>query len=128
MRREEGRRVGGGPEGRRVPLPRVARLRLIYRFIPKVEELVDRSKDKIGTDVAYRKITAMGYRGRSCRPSRPSRRYRMPPGGLGGGGTSVDPGADVAAECGRQITPATEDSQVPSPPRTVVPRPSGYPS
>ena len=87
MRREEGRRVGGGPEGRRVPLPWVARSRLIYGFIPKIEELVDRSKDKIGTDVAYRKIIAMGYRGRSGRPSRPSRSCRMP-GGLGGGGTS----------------------------------------
>jgi hypothetical protein len=96
VRREEGRRVGGGPEGRWVPLPWVAWSRLIYGFIPKIEELVDRSKDKIGTDVAYRKIIAMGYRGRSGRPSRPSRSCRMP-GGLGGGGTSVDPGADVAA-------------------------------
>jgi hypothetical protein len=95
VRREEGRRVGGGPEGRRVPLPWVARSRLIYGFIPKIEELVDRIKDKIGTDVAYRKIIAMGYRGRSGRPSRPSRSCRMP-GGLGSGGTSVDPGADVA--------------------------------
>ena len=37
-------------------------------------------KNKIGTDVAYRKITAMGYRGRSGRPSRPSRRCRTPGG------------------------------------------------
>ena len=31
--------------------------------MPKIEELVDRSKGKIRADVAHRKITAMGYRG-----------------------------------------------------------------
>jgi hypothetical protein len=29
----------------------------------QIEELVDRGKDKIRADVAYRKITAMGYQG-----------------------------------------------------------------
>ena len=39
--------------------------------MPKIEELVDRSKGKIRADVAHRKITAMGYRGseRSTRPA-----------------------------------------------------------
>jgi transposase len=45
------------------PLARPARLRLTDAFMPKVEELVDRSKGKIRADVAHRKITAMGYRG-----------------------------------------------------------------
>ena len=45
------------------PLARVARPRLIDGFMPKIEELVDRSKGKIRADVAHRKITAMGYRG-----------------------------------------------------------------
>ena len=45
------------------PLAKAARPRLIGGFMPKVEELVDRSKGKIRADVAHRKITAMGYRG-----------------------------------------------------------------
>jgi hypothetical protein len=57
---------------------------LIFGFIPKIEELVDRSNDKIRTDVAYREITAIGYRDRIGRPSRWSRRCRMP-GGRGDG-------------------------------------------
>ena len=45
------------------PLAKTCRPRLIDAFMPKVEELVDRSKGKIRADVAHRKITAMGYRG-----------------------------------------------------------------
>jgi transposase len=45
------------------PLARAARPRLIDGFMPKIEELVDRSKGKIRADVTHRKITAMGYRG-----------------------------------------------------------------
>lgn len=45
------------------PLARAARPRLMDVFMPKIEELVDRSKGKIRADVAHRKITAMGYRG-----------------------------------------------------------------
>ena len=45
------------------PLAKTARPRLIDGFMPKIEELVDRSKGKIRADVAHRKITAMGYRG-----------------------------------------------------------------
>ena len=45
------------------PLARTARPRLIDSFMPKVEELVDRSKGKIRADVAHRKLAAMGYRG-----------------------------------------------------------------
>ena len=44
-------------------LAKAVRPRLIDVFMPKVEELVDRSKGKIRADVAHRKITAMGYRG-----------------------------------------------------------------
>jgi hypothetical protein len=35
------------------------------------------------------------------------------PGGLGGGGTSVDPGADVGRRVTAPNNPATEDSQIP---------------
>jgi transposase len=45
------------------PLGRPARPRMIDGFMPKIEELVDRSKGKIRADVAHRKVTAMGYRG-----------------------------------------------------------------
>ena len=45
------------------PLARAARPRLIDVFMPKIEEMVDRSKGKIRADAAHRKITAMGYRG-----------------------------------------------------------------
>ena len=45
------------------PLARTCRPRLIDAFMPKVEELVDRSKGKIRADVAHRKLAAMGYRG-----------------------------------------------------------------
>ena len=51
------REAGGGL------LARAARPRLIDAFIPKIEELVERSKGKIRADIAHRKITAMGYRG-----------------------------------------------------------------
>src|SRR5512142_1898282 len=46
------------------PLARAARPRLIDGFMPKIEEVVDRSKGKIRADIAHRKLTAMGYRGR----------------------------------------------------------------
>jgi hypothetical protein len=45
------------------PLAKAGRPRLIDAFMPKVEELVDRSKGKIRADVAHRKLVAMGYRG-----------------------------------------------------------------
>ena len=45
------------------PLAKACRPRLIDAFMPKVEELVDRSKGKIRADVAHRKLAAMGYRG-----------------------------------------------------------------
>ena len=32
-------------------------------FLPKLEELVERSKGKIRADVAHEKITAMGFTG-----------------------------------------------------------------
>jgi transposase len=51
------REAGGDP-----PV-RAGRPKLIDAFMPKIEELVDRSKGKIRADVAHRKITAMGYGG-----------------------------------------------------------------
>jgi transposase len=45
------------------PLAKTARPRLIDEFMPKVEELVDRSGGKIRADVAHRKLAAMGYAG-----------------------------------------------------------------
>jgi hypothetical protein len=50
------------------------RPRAIDPYLAKVEEMVDRSKGKIRADIAHRKITAMGYRGRSGRPGGRSRR------------------------------------------------------
>ena len=52
--RERGRAVPGGP---------VRRAGVIGEFLPKLEELVERSKGKIRADVAHEKITAMGYAG-----------------------------------------------------------------
>src|SRR6201989_2599929 len=52
--RERGREVPGGPARR----PGV-----IDEFLPKLEELVERSKGKIRADKAHQKITAMGYAG-----------------------------------------------------------------
>jgi len=52
--REEGRAVPGGP---------ARRAGVIDEFLPKLEELVERSKGKIRADVAHEKITAMGYQG-----------------------------------------------------------------
>jgi transposase IS116/IS110/IS902 family protein len=52
--REEGCPVPGAAEPR--PM-------LIDEYLPKLEELVDRSRGKIRADKAHRKITAMGYAG-----------------------------------------------------------------
>ena len=52
--REEGRFVPGAPS----PRPGV-----IDEFLPKLEELVERSKGRVRADVAHEKITAMGYAG-----------------------------------------------------------------
>jgi hypothetical protein len=52
------REAGTLVPGRAAPRPSV-----IGEFLPKLEELVDRSKGKIRADVAHDKITAMGYRG-----------------------------------------------------------------
>jgi hypothetical protein len=45
------------------PLAKTGRPRLIDAFMPKVGELVDRSKGKMRADVAHRRLAAMGYRG-----------------------------------------------------------------
>jgi hypothetical protein len=51
--REKGRAPGAGAR----------RPGVVDGFLPKLEELVDRSKGKIRADVAHEKITAMGYAG-----------------------------------------------------------------
>jgi len=58
--RERGRAPGG----------RARRPGVIDPFLPKLEELVDRSKGKVRADVAHDKITAMGY----CGSERTTRR------------------------------------------------------
>jgi transposase len=52
------------------PLARAARPRAVDAFLPKLEEMVERSSGKIRADVAHRKITAMGY----CGSERSTRR------------------------------------------------------
>lgn len=57
------RYVAGREAGRAVPAG-AERLRpVIGGFLPKLEELVERSKGKIRADVAHEKIAAMGYAG-----------------------------------------------------------------
>ena len=49
--------------GTLVPGRAARRRRVIDEFVPKLEELVERSKGKIRADVAHDKITAMGFTG-----------------------------------------------------------------
>jgi hypothetical protein len=58
-----GRYVAGREQGRLVPGSAARRPGVIGEFLPKLEELVERSKGKIRADVAHEKITAMGYAG-----------------------------------------------------------------
>ncbi len=62
---------------------------MIGGFLPKLEELVDRSKGKIRADVAHDKITAMGYAG----SERTTRREVAKAEGLLAGGPSQGPQA-----------------------------------
>jgi len=57
------RYVAERAKGRAVPGAAVRRTGVIDEFLPKLEELVERSKGKIRADVAHEKITAMGYAG-----------------------------------------------------------------
>jgi len=57
------RYVRARDEGRLVPGRAAPRHQAIEQFLPKLEELVERSKGKIRADVAHDKITAMGYTG-----------------------------------------------------------------
>ncbi|WP_335990044.1 IS21 family transposase [Glycomyces sp. MUSA5-2] len=45
------------------PTKRKPRARLIDDYMPKIEELVERSQARIGADMAHKKIVAMGYDG-----------------------------------------------------------------
>jgi hypothetical protein len=57
------RYVRAREEGRLVPGASAPRPGVIDAFLPKLEELVERSKGRIRADVAHEKITAMGYAG-----------------------------------------------------------------
>lgn len=45
------------------PTERPVRSKLIDDFLPKVEELVERSRGKVGADAVHKKIVAMGFTG-----------------------------------------------------------------
>jgi hypothetical protein len=57
------RYVRAREEGRLVPGAASPRAGVIEGFLPKLEELVERSKGKVRADVAHEKITAMGFTG-----------------------------------------------------------------
>jgi hypothetical protein len=57
------RYVAERERGRVVPAGPARRAGVIDEFLPKLEELVERSKGKIRADKAHEKITAMGYAG-----------------------------------------------------------------
>jgi Mu transposase-like protein len=57
------RYVAGREQGRAVPGTAARRLGVIDGFLPKLEELVERSKGKIRADKAHEHIAAMGYAG-----------------------------------------------------------------
>ena len=57
------RYVRAREEGRLVPGASAPRPGVIDGFLPKLEELVERSKGRVRADVAHEKITAMGYAG-----------------------------------------------------------------
>jgi hypothetical protein len=57
------RYVAGREQGRAVPGAPARRPGVIGEFLPKLEELVERSRGKIRADRAHGHITAMGYEG-----------------------------------------------------------------
>jgi hypothetical protein len=57
------RYVAGREQGRAVPGAAARRPGVIDEFLPKLEELVERSKGKIRADKAHEHIAAMGYAG-----------------------------------------------------------------
>jgi len=57
------RYVAGREQGRAGPGTVARRAGVIDEFLPKLEELVERSKGKIRADVAHERIAAMGYAG-----------------------------------------------------------------
>ena len=60
------------------PLAKTARPRLIDSFMPKVEELVDRSKGKIRADVAHRKQGIRSLRELGLRHFAPPEQFAGP--------------------------------------------------
>jgi hypothetical protein len=57
------RYVAGREQGRAVPGTAARRPGVIDEFLPKLEEMVERSKGKIRADKAHERIAAMGYAG-----------------------------------------------------------------
>ena len=76
-------------------LAKTSRPRLIDGFMPKVEELVDRSKGRIRADVAHRNLAAMGYRGseRSTRRAVAEVKVALHAGGVGA--PALDPFSEL---------------------------------
>jgi len=93
------RYVADREAGRLVPGRAAPRPSVIEEFLPKLEELVERSKGKIRADVAHDKIVAMGFGGSERTTRRAVARIKKAWwAGRGAGVPAVDPGAgDVGA-------------------------------
>ena len=77
---------------------RARRPSVIDEFLPKLEELVERSEGKIRADVAHDKIVAMGFGGSERTTRRAVAQIKKAWRSGGAGAPAVDPGArDVGA-------------------------------
>ena len=77
---------------------------MIDAFLPKLEELVERSKGKIRADVAHEKITAMGYAGSERTTRRAVARLKKAWHSAGGGCSAR---GSPSRACRRSTTSAT---------------------
>ncbi|MFF6931643.1 MULTISPECIES: hypothetical protein [Streptomyces] len=60
------------------PTERAVRSKLIDDFLPEVEELVERSRGRVGADAVHKKIAAMGLLAPTAPRAGPSPRRRSP--------------------------------------------------
>jgi hypothetical protein len=94
------------------PLAQAARPKAVDAFVPKVEELVERTGGKIRADVTHRKLAAIGIRGseRSTRRAVAEVKAAWQPGRHGTGATLGVTGANdlprlrTNMDCGRGRT------------------------
>ena len=98
------RYVRAREEGRLVPGASALRPGVIDAFLPKLEELVERSKGKIRADVAHEKITAMGYAGSERTTRRAVARLKK---AWHSGRRRVSARGSPSRACGRSTTSAT---------------------